>query len=282
MDFGSTSHSNANNNSRTKIKITQNDQQHLSFVLSHVDLAMANSIRRTMIADVATIAIDEVQVRQNTSVMMDEFLAHRLGLVPLVSSEADSIEYSRDCSCAEFCPRCSVELTLNVTCQTKKTMDIFSSDLVSSSPTIVPYSESPDDKGILLLRLAQGQGVHVTCIAKKGIAKIHAKWSPCAAIGFEYDPHNALRHTTLWYEDKNKVKEEWPKSKHADEEPEPQLDANGNEVFDYKAKPEHFYFNVETTGSRTPKDVALTSLQVLQNKLVSLNQAIQQVVVKIA
>jgi hypothetical protein len=43
----------------------------------------------------------------------------------------------------------------------------------------------------------------------------HAKWSPVSAVGFEYDPHNRLKHTDLWYEVGTKPEQEWPISKNA-------------------------------------------------------------------
>ena len=85
----------------------------------------------------------------------------------------------------------------------------------------------------------------------QGIAKEHAKWSPCSAVSFEYDPHNRLRHTTYWYE--TDIKKEWPLSANAAEEEAPRDD----EPFDYNAKPQKFYFEVETDGSLGPQEVVM-------------------------
>lgn len=85
----------------------------------------------------------------------------------------------------------------------------------------------------------------------KGIAKEHAKWSPCSAVAFEYDPHNKLRHTTHWYEVDERA--EWPLSENAKEEDPPRED----ERFDFMAKPEKFYFDVETVGSLSPQEVIM-------------------------
>lgn len=152
-------------------------------------------------------AIDLVEIEANTSVLPDEFLAHRLGLIPLNSKNCDQdVEYTRDCDCENHCARCSVTLTLHARCTGDEVMPVYARDLVVSSERAnewvgSPVITDPEGKGPIIAKLRRGQELKMTCIAKKGIAKEHAKWAPTAAVGFEYDPHNNLRHVDYWYEE---------------------------------------------------------------------------------
>jgi DNA-directed RNA polymerase II subunit RPB3 len=88
-------------------------------------------------------------------------------------------------------------------------------------------------------------------LQNQGIAKEHAKWSPCSAVAFEYDPHNKLRHTTHWFETDERA--EWPLGENAKEEEPPREE----EVFNFHAQPKKFYFEVETDGSLSPQEVVM-------------------------
>ena len=160
-----------------------------------------------MLSEVPTMAIDLVEVEKNTSVLPDEFLAHRLGLIPLNSRNCDQdVLYTRDCDCEDHCARCSVTLDLNARCSAEEVMAVHARDLVVSGERANQWVGNPvvsDDEGLgpLICKLRRGQELKMTCVAKKGIAKEHAKWAPTAAIGFEYDPHNNLRHVDYWYEE---------------------------------------------------------------------------------
>ena len=71
---------------RPQIKIRVLKDDYCEFLLTDTDPSIANALRRVMIADVPTIAIDLVEVELNSTVLNDEFIAHRLGLIPLTST----------------------------------------------------------------------------------------------------------------------------------------------------------------------------------------------------
>ena len=55
----------------------------MEFDMIGIDASIANSFRRILLSEVPTMAIEKVHVFNNTSVIQDEVLAHRLGLIPL-------------------------------------------------------------------------------------------------------------------------------------------------------------------------------------------------------
>ena len=253
------------------IKVKTTTPSLVDFSLSNVDLAFANSLRRTILAEVPTLAIDLVEIETNTSVLADEFIAHRLGLIPLSSKNVDDILYTRDCDCDQYCEHCSVTLTLHARCTGDEIMKVYARDLVVGGQRPNEWVGQPvisdsEGKGSLICKLRKGQELRMKCIAKKGIAKEHAKWAPTSAVGFEYDPHNKLRHLDYWYEED--PKKEWPETKNAVEENPPQPD----EPFNYDAAPNKFYFDLEAIGSLEPDAVVQQGIKVMQQKLATVIQ----------
>jgi DNA-directed RNA polymerase II subunit RPB3 len=215
------------------------------------------------------VCIDQVQILSNTSVLPDEFIAHRLGLIPLDSRNCDTdMLYNRDCECGSQCERCAVILDLACKCERDGTMMVFARDLViaDARPNEYvgqPVIRDPNGNGPLIAKLRRGQELRVRCVAIKGIAKEHAKWAPTAAVGFEYDPGNKLRHVDYWYEES--AKDEWPvDERNAAWESE---DTAADAAFDPDATPGAFFFDVEGVGTLEPDQIVQEGIKVLQNKL---------------
>lgn len=102
------------NSRNPTVKITDEKPESISFELSGTDVSMANSLRRVMIAEVPTLAIDLVNFEENTTCLIDEFISHRLGLIPLRSAiDMTKWNYKHECDCSDFCNKCSVRFTLD-------------------------------------------------------------------------------------------------------------------------------------------------------------------------
>ena len=160
-----------------EFEIRKRTADELEFVLSGTDPSFANALRRVMLREVPIMAVDEVDFLVNDSVMYDEILAHRLGLVPLRTTE--DYVLPQECDCRDGrCSKCSVSLTL----KSEGPAEVMSGDLKSSDKEVVPISPS-----IPLVRLDKGQCLELTAIARLGFGKDHAKWQP-GMITYKYMP----------------------------------------------------------------------------------------------
>lgn len=170
---------------KPSIKILKIETDSIEFQLKNVDLSFANTLRRIIISEVPTMAIDMVQVSENTSPLFDEFIVHRLGLIPLKSDDIDKYYFPLNCSCKEGCDKCKVDFDLKVNCDENckgDTLDVTAEDINPKKKEIKVVPVKYDDP-IVITKLKKGQSINMTLTAKKGIGKMHAKWSPvCTCI----------------------------------------------------------------------------------------------------
>jgi len=198
-----------------KIEILSLLPHEIRFVLSETDASIANAIRRIMIAEVPTLAIDLVEFADNSTVLDDEYIAHRMGLLPIRYQPQDSLRGEdcssaflphRECVCYERCPRCSVEFELDVSFDEASLtragggdlpLTVASRDLRSLNDNVMPahflsveeQDESQShDSGISIVKIGPGQRLKLRAFARRGIAKEHAKWSPVAVVTYRYWP----------------------------------------------------------------------------------------------
>lgn len=188
-------------NRNPKIRITELHEDNACFELTNTDISMANSLRRIMIAEVPTLAIELVEFEINTSPLQDEYIAHRLGLIPLRSTvPMNEWNYAHACECDGCCDVCSVRFSLDIsgpdpTDPNQFDQTVTSKHLTSHSGHVQPVHFSSEDEegttqanGIVIVKLGPGQRIKLSATAIKGIGKEHTKWSPVATVALKHDP----------------------------------------------------------------------------------------------
>jgi DNA-directed RNA polymerase II subunit RPB3 len=129
-----------------RVRIRELKEDYAKFELRDTDASIANALRRVMIAEVPTVAIDLVEIEVNSSVLNDEFIAHRLGLIPLTSAAAMQMRFSRDCDACDgdgSCEYCSVEFNLSARAtDSDQTLEVTSNDLTSTDPKVCSVDQA--------------------------------------------------------------------------------------------------------------------------------------------
>lgn len=132
----------------------------------------ANALRRICLNGVPIFAIDTVDIIENSSVLADEGLAHRLGLIPLKTDLKRFNEPTKcECKSETGCVNCRVMLVLD-SGDTDTTRTVMSNELTSEDDSVKPISDN-----IPIIQLAPGQRVKVECYARLGRGVEHAKWN---------------------------------------------------------------------------------------------------------
>ena len=141
--------------------ISQNEQK-VSVKLKGIPLQYANALRRICLNGVPIYAIDTVDMMANSSVMADEGIAHRLGLIPL-KTELSAVEQDNESD--------KVMFTLD-SGETTETRTVLSGELKSLDDVIKPVSDD-----IPIVTLAPGQRLKLEAYARLGRGTEHAKWN---------------------------------------------------------------------------------------------------------
>ncbi|XP_043992086.1 DNA-directed RNA polymerases I and III subunit RPAC1 [Gambusia affinis] len=196
-----------------RIDVVHLDENSMEFDMVGIDAAIANAFRRILLAEVPTMAIEKVFIYNNTSIVQDEVLAHRLGLIPIKAdprlfefkntgeesaeeeaSEIDTIQLQLKIKCSRN-PRASKdssdprELYLNHMVYSKhiEWVPIGNQADVFANSCIRPVHDD-----ILIAQLRPGQELDITMHCVKGIGKDHAKFSPVATASYRLLPEITL------------------------------------------------------------------------------------------
>lgn len=141
----------------------------ISFLLKNSDEVFANTVRRMIVEEVPTLAVEDLEIKDNDSALYDEMLGLRIGLTP-IKTDLKSYELKEKCKCAGTgCAKCELKMTLKAS----KKGYVYAEEVQSADPecTFV-YPKMP------LTKLLSKQKIDLTMTAILGQGKNHAKWTP--------------------------------------------------------------------------------------------------------
>ena len=172
----------------SSLEVVSKDSNKISIKLRDIPLQYANALRRVCLNGVPIFAIDTVDIVENSSVLPDEGLAHRLGLIP-ITTDLTRFNEPSECQCESEtgCSNCKVMLVLD-SGNSNTTRTVLSDELLSEDDAIKPVSGK-----VPIVQLAPGQKIKIECYARLGRGTEHAKW-------------NAANISTLTDTDKENVK----------------------------------------------------------------------------
>ncbi len=257
-----------------EVEFVDGGDREARFLVRPITPAFANGIRRAMIADVPTFSIDTVRVIENSSVMFDEQIGHRLGLVPLTTPPGEFEE--------------GEEVTLSLDVEGPETA--YSGDLVSADGMV-----GPADGNIPIIDLKKSQRLEVEADAVLDTGREHAKHQGGVAVGYRHlqrvevvgekgefaddEPH-ILRGVIEEQEAEHAVGAGGETPENGELVPTGRFDHDLTNRYPGKDLEVHdvenaFVFDVETDGSFDVDDLVVRAIDSLEARANELREAVQ-------
>ncbi len=237
----------------------------MTFLLKKSTPAYSNALRRIMLTEVPVMAIEDVEIKKNSSALYDEILAHRLGLIPLTT---DLKSYELPKSQADIDER-KAKCTLQLTLKEKGPKTVYASDLKTADPKVKPvYPKMP------IAKLLKNQELELMAVAVMGQGKEHSKWSP-GHVWYTYKPNLKISKNKELLEKNrdNYPPEIFDKKGQVDEKAileKNLVDAVAHvneELIKVEYDDTEYIFHVESWGQLSPKEIVLQALDVFNEKL---------------
>ncbi|XP_057731937.1 uncharacterized protein LOC130947294 [Arachis stenosperma] len=205
-----------------KVEVKRLTDDDIEFDMIGIDPSLANAFRRILIAEVPTMAIERVYIANNTSLIQDEVLSHRLGLIPISAdprlfkypdnagddrNEKNTIVFKLHVACHKGQPRMTVRsdelkwlpngselIAEDAKPSASSKPKTFTSFTCSqeSIPEISSNPIGPKYLDIILAKLGPGQEIELEAHAVKGVGRTHAKWSPVSTAWYRMLPEVVL------------------------------------------------------------------------------------------
>lgn len=156
-----------------KIKMLEKKGDVCKFLLEDSAPAFANALRRIMISEVPTMAMDVINFQDNGSAVFDEVIANRVGNIPL-RFDPGKFNRSEECKCeGKGCPLCQVVFSA----EKEGPGILHSGDMKSSDKNVKPISDD-----FPIVQLLRGHRIKFEAVARLGTGRAHAKWQAANAV----------------------------------------------------------------------------------------------------
>merc|ERR1711962_405158 len=199
-----------------KIDIIKLNKQEIEFDVIGIDASIANAFRRILLADVPTMAVEKVFIYNNSSIIQDEVLSHRLGLIPLFADPRQFNFPTPKPAGHEYSPEdvdtdtnLLFELKVKCTRNPKAPPDATDPEILYLNSKVTtkhmkwipcgnqaekfgPDGIRPVHDDILIAKLRPGQEIDLKMLCVKGIGSDHAKFSPVATASYRLLPEITL------------------------------------------------------------------------------------------